>query len=455
MGCLLGGVQEVIGRLEEPCEGLHDILCHIEAERPIIPEDVRRKLNPLLIHIIKARNLPNCPVAFKTLQEKCQPVYCEIQAPGFHLHRTRGHRHGEHIHFNDTCIFLLGTISHASLLQLLQGPPLKIFLHDRQTKPQRFPQGLGHVGDEAVVYRPSGVAHLDLSGLLSGQRCMQLNLPITTYKQSPDLDSGTLEPHFPPGHYVMSGAHLKVSVSTLLSHSALAYPNPLLSCPYRRVVFLAQAASKTWAPLHSTAVEMNKAALGLHGNADLGTYDQVENDKNLDILTGFHVSDKDNHILVLEGLYNGALQELCHNFQQAEDCSILSNWKLAFDHRLYSKLHLDFRPLHLLTPLRHLLTRPSLYIRSSNVPSLVRQALSRIDYLHRSWTLRSVIQNDLLPTADMILCLEQELDGLLGPISKPSRKVRISGVMGHKGTNTQNQARRGATFRKHAQTDGM
>uniref|UniRef100_UPI00358F3C89 uncharacterized protein CFAP92 isoform X1 n=2 Tax=Myxine glutinosa TaxID=7769 RepID=UPI00358F3C89 len=439
MACLLGGAQEVIGRLEQPCEGLHDIMCHVEAEGPIIPEDVRIKLNPLLIHIIKAKNLPNCPVTFKTLQEKCQPVYCEIQAPGFNVHRTRGHRHGEDIYFNDTCIFLLGTISHASLLQLLQGPPLKIFLHDRRTNPQGIPQGLGNLGDEAVVYRPSGVAHLDLSDLLSAQRCMRLNLPITVNKQSPDLDSRTLEPHFPPGHYLVSGAHLKVTVSTLLSHSALAYPQPLPSCPYRRVVFLSQAGSKELATVHSKAVAKNRAALGLYGNANLGTYDQLENEKNLDILTGFHVSDKNSHVLMLEGLYNGVLQELCQTFQQAEDCSILYNWMLAFDHRLYSKLHLDFRPLHLLIPLSHLLRRPSLYIRSSNVPSLVREALSRLDHLHRSWTLRSVIQNDLLPTAEMILCLEQEVDGLLGPTSKPSRSVRTSDVRDHQGTNAQNQ----------------
>ena len=153
------------------------------------------------------------------------------------------------------------------LAELLRGPPLLIELHDRDRRVQRnsnpalFGQeskdvilgthafGTGYVATEATVWDPYGVTNVDLSGLLLGQRLIEVKCPVTcgprshAYSSSPSsltmdtrdggLMSCSLSSPLPPGDYL--GSHCELSVIVELTYPLqLSMPStsaPVLASP--------------------------------------------------------------------------------------------------------------------------------------------------------------------------------------------------------------------------------
>ena len=100
-------------------------------------------------------------------------------------------------------IFLQGTLNQSELIEYLQGPQLEIEVHDRDRKlekPKLIPTLFGDdLQDEKIsnvgavtskrtlynafkgkenVWDPYGIAKLDLSGFLLGQKTLHLSVPI-------------------------------------------------------------------------------------------------------------------------------------------------------------------------------------------------------------------------------------------------------------------------------------
>eukprot|EP00731_Ephydatia_muelleri_P003298 Em0001g3298a len=110
--------------------------------------------------------------------------------------RTSGQERGgaNAVSWNETKVTLLGTRDHAHLLEYLRGPPLTLELHDRDRRatppPARSLYGRrarDHLTGTQTYCRdkrgasspyPYGVAKLDLSELLLGQRLIEVRLPI-------------------------------------------------------------------------------------------------------------------------------------------------------------------------------------------------------------------------------------------------------------------------------------
>lgn len=166
--------------------------------------------------------------------------------------------------FNDFHVILLGTFDPSLLAELLRGPPLLIELHDRDRQVQRnsnpalFGQeskdvilgtrafGTGYVGKEARVCDPYGVTQVDLSGLLLGQRLIEVKCPVTcgprshAYSSSLTMEtrdgglmSCSLSSPFPPGDYLGSNCELSVVVELTypLQLSMSTTSAPVLASP--------------------------------------------------------------------------------------------------------------------------------------------------------------------------------------------------------------------------------
>ena len=57
--------------MTEPIQNLVNCRLTISLKSPLMPEKLRRELNPMTITILSANNLPNIPTDYNELQEKC------------------------------------------------------------------------------------------------------------------------------------------------------------------------------------------------------------------------------------------------------------------------------------------------------------------------------------------------------------------------------------------------
>lgn len=239
------------------------------------------------------------------------------------------------------------------------------------------------------VWSPYGVAKLDLSGLLQGQRLLELIVPVVGGPRCPsDLsysDGGTAPCAdqalpLPPGDYL--GSHCELKVIVEVSHplcltdtptkpvldpkiSPLKQPELVRSpsrvpstpnrkklarasqviklddsppklkntCPFNRLIYIISSEGTALVQrLIARVNQVNSKVLGLEELSDkilcaaLSTY-KLTNEQmtspECDVITGFHVEDWEQHVVVLEGLKTGGLKkiwdDLPHHFTEGKN----------------------------------------------------------------------------------------------------------------------------------------
>ncbi|KAJ8360848.1 hypothetical protein SKAU_G00173730 [Synaphobranchus kaupii] len=479
---LLAGDKTVTDWLVPYCHGACEGICNISIDKQLISEALRVELNPLVIRILSASSLPSAPVPYNVLKEKCLPVYCQYKFHTMNVHRTGGQEHGAHVYFRDVNVILTGLLSPGELRECLGGPPLMIEVHDRHRKNTDDPSGgpalsgvepgidqlrSGRTNRDLLREKsnprnPCGIAKLDLSDLLHGQKCMKLSVPINgsaplisagEESDGQDVD-GPTEPPMPMGFYHYFNSVLKVWVD-------IAFPLTQLSsnadghspdCPFGRIIYKFTCRNSTaLTRLRSEILRINAAAFQLDSYAEervkttlscyeMGTKDQ-EN-KDLDVVTGFHVLDGHKHLFILEGLRDKAIKRLWETIpirlcdSEEERVEVLYNSALSFSNRLYGTLDLSLGPVHLHKQLEIIMRQPEVYLRDT-VPPACLHALSRLSLLLHVKKLRNVVQSDLFPSAEMILSLNREL-GLI-----PGRgKGRASQVEGNNKAEAETKTKR-------------
>ncbi|XP_060713808.1 uncharacterized protein cfap92 [Tachysurus vachellii] len=451
------------------CRKVFKVLCSIILDQPLMSEELKAELNPLIITISSASSLPSTPVPFYELEQKCMPVYCQYKFHNMPAYRTKGLSHGSNIYFKDVNVILTGLLSTEELHEFLRGPPLEIEIHDRDRKvkePSSSPAIFGtkatddKLASTALVHTkqtiyssfeekrkpcdPFGIAKLNLSDLLRGHRCLKLSLPIRGYHPVQWLGTekqewGDNEPEktdaqnqaMPNGHYLQANSELKVQVE--IAHPF--NPDPDKSeghCALGRIIYIFKYNNITFLErLRSEILKVNAVAFQLHGyNEEVAQrilqghiMDATEREnKYLNALTGFHFMDKSVHLFVLEGLKDEAIKKLWEtvHIKLMEDVekqvTVLYNSGLSFSKRLYDTLDVGLRPIHLYNPLEIIMRQPLLYIRDT-VPHTCLQAMLRISHLCQVSKLEEVIQYNLFPSAEMVQNLGKEF-GII-----PSRGV--------------------------------
>ena len=167
-------------------------------------------------------------------------------------HQSKSFPHSSTINFNDFHVILLGTFDPSLLAELLRGPPLLVELHDRDRRIVRntSPTLFGSEGKDIMLgthafarscqpgqakkpWDPYGVARIDLSGLLLGQKVMQMKCPVVCgprshahdHTSSPLVEAGSdfglmscsQSSCLPLGDYI--GSHCELSVVVELTYS--------------------------------------------------------------------------------------------------------------------------------------------------------------------------------------------------------------------------------------------
>lgn len=467
MSVLFAGLERVTNRLESPVLGLEDMFVTIQLDTPLLDEKQRLELNPMIIKIHSATNMPNTPLSYQQLSDRCLPPYCSYTFFKLPPHVSMKRCHLPNIYWDDINVVLTGTFEQSELREYLNGSPLEIEVHDRDRRPEEIQlkatlfgddledEKISNVGtvasrrtlhnpfkDKSKVWDPYGVAHVDLSDLLLGQRYLHIKVPVHSCPL-PDLlgydDSktggkvmgmagavdGPVDSPLPGGHYLSSHTMLKVKVE--LAHP-LVPPESVTKretvetskeCPFSKIVY--KFDYKNTAMLHqlqTLVTNINARALELDDmpqhviDAALSTYKLSgvqQQSHTLDIITGFHVLDGAMHIFVLEGLRDCGIKELWQRLLPPEmsDVSVVYHSNLTFSQRLYGPLDVDLCRVKLHEPLCQIVQQPLLYVRDM-VPKPCFEALVKLHELTRIKNMRDAVRNELFPTAEMVVSMSKE-----------------------------------------------
>ncbi|KAI4875080.1 hypothetical protein NFI96_033378, partial [Prochilodus magdalenae] len=452
---LLAGDQALIDRFWSRSESVCEGFCSITLDQPLMSEQLKAELNPLVITILSASSLPSSPVPFHELQEKCLPVYCQYKFHNMPMHKTRGQCHASDVYFRDVNVILTGLLSAEELLVSLRGPVIEIELHDRDRKTEKpliRPAIFGTETDDdklastaltttrrtsqnSKLHDPYGIAKLNLSDLLNGHTCLNLSLPIRcshskqwrgACESKPSEKSNVLdEPRdssLPMGHYIEANSKLKIQVE-IARQIVSDHGTSESHCPFGRIVYIFHYNNKAaLTKLRSEVLRVNGAAFHLDSHTKESAQKVLSghrmsakerSNRNLNVLTGFHMLDKSLHLFVLEGLKEQAIRQLWETGPQKldkaveEQVIVLYNSGLSFSERLYDSLDVGLSPVYLHQPLDTILKEPSVYIRDA-LPYTCLQALLQMKHLCQVKKLEEVMLNDLFPSAKMVLSLKHE-----------------------------------------------
>ncbi|XP_031679791.1 uncharacterized protein FLJ43738-like [Oncorhynchus kisutch] len=457
--------------LETYSSGVYEGLCNITLDRPLISEKLKAELNPLVITILSASSLPSSPVPFHVLEEKCLPVYCQYQFHNTSKHRTKGQEHRTNVYFNDVNVIMTGLLSPGELLEVLRGPPLEIEVHDRDRKLEKVSTSPALFGtypnddklssvvpvsgkrtnhhpfrENSKHYDPCGLAKLNLNDLLQGQRSLKVNLPIRCSPPPQLLSSersdwerkmasmpgtgGVDGPEQQPGHYFDANSQLKVQVEIACPLTGGGGASDgAWDCPFGRIIYLFKYANVlVMSRLRAELLRINAVAFHLEDQSEetveraLSCYKMAapeRESRDLDVVTGFHLLDKQIHLFVLEGLKHKGVRRLWETVSiqltggEEDQVMVLYNSGLSFSKRLYTRLDVSFTPVHLHQPLETIMRQPLVYVRDM-VPHTCFQAMSRLSLLVQLRKMKDVVQNNLFPSAEMVLSMTKEF-GVVHP----------------------------------------
>ena len=268
MKILFAGDHYLMTRLEETLPTIDDCFLNITLENSLMSEQQLYDLNPMTIKIEKVSNMPDKPISFKSLKEKCEKVYCKYNFFQQTLYKTNEIIQEQNLYFNDTNVYLAGLLNKEELHEFLHQTPFEIEIHDRDRKlisdqplrPCLFGNDasdnqISSVNSVSVKHTihnpfetrakhwdPYGVAKLNLYELVLGKNLVEFYVPILPCTAPDVLGRNSMNKNgssntkilgyddlpLQPGSFLDANTHMiiKVSVAKPLFYSSLRNRKP-------------------------------------------------------------------------------------------------------------------------------------------------------------------------------------------------------------------------------------
>eukprot|EP01135_Chromosphaera_perkinsii_P006577 Nk52_evm2s553 gene=Nk52_evmTU2s553 len=417
----------------------------LSLNQPLMSPTFYEKLNPLILTITKADNMPDRPVSYDELGERCEPAYCKyslFNEP--EANQTVGRAQGKTLKWEEKRVYLTGFWDKDELREFLRTSELVVELHDRdrkidnEAKPlifgseeERLLPDINEVPDRKVPnnpfsstdkpFDPYGVCKFKLNRLLDGERRLSLTANVLPCDRPdhwniPEVD---FMDQLPAGSYVGNGSTLTIKLD-------LAYPLNLSSESDNSRTFLGEASylkiiytfeytnTRFLRFLEKSISDINIEALGLTDlpakvtSAALSTYRLSRRQRassHLNIITGFQVMDANARCFVLEGLQSGITRlwssiQLSENDRKTIKC--LYNSEVKFPTRNYLSFDVEIKKVKLYDALDNLVKEPMLYLKGA-VPEECLEGVLCLQEIKRASRLYDLVKYNKLPTADMIV----------------------------------------------------
>ena len=171
---------------------------------------------------------------------------------------------------------------------------------------------------------------------------------------------------------------------------------------------------KTLQEIQGAMYEVNQRALP---EASLRSHQLSEEEKcgaidgTLDVITGFTIIDDAFRLIVIEGLGSGGMKIVHKRVRRKERNGarfrVLADPTITFKERWFTAFDLDLKRIRLRDELPRICESPDIYNRAK-VPLEVFEALHRLFRMRSSMRLRHILDNNLFPTAKMLLRLESK-----------------------------------------------
>ncbi|CAF4536166.1 unnamed protein product, partial [Rotaria sp. Silwood2] len=285
-------------------------------------------------------------------------------------------------------------------------------------------------------WHPHGCVKLDLSELWLGQTSLEFYIPVVPCHAA-EFNSGRItsakralsNENMPiqQGDFLSSGTQMKILVKLAkplvpsVKHQLLDNQQlpTTTGSPFTRIVFVfSYDNTKFLTSLETCIRTINANALGFDKHpahiqvAALSTYKLTEiqqTSHTLNIITGFHLFDDEQHLFILEGRKEEAIDVLYKQLPkpQGKNVEILYDSSVRFSERLYVKLGVDLTHIKLGRTLRDIISQPLIFVRDF----LAKDTFEALDKLHQLvhvHKLSSSARYNLFPTIEMITSLSRD-----------------------------------------------
>lgn len=423
-------------------------------QAPLLPPDLARALNPIMVDIGSCESLPDQPATISQLDNFCEPVWLTYHFPGVEEARRHvgkasawvdmGGEEGvvstRDVKFGVTDVFLGADLPGEALFNALSKSKLEVQVHDRTAFPEEHltasakadagakPEGeedadaesggsdcILDSDDDWAVY---GKAHFDLQNFCKGYTRLRLEsnlVPATTLRGGADLEWKTR-----PGRYLESQAVLDMQIRI-----AAPLEPPQALRPYVRAVFIMDYTDNEMLHTVQDGVRSTNAeVLDLQGTdahilQTLTTYKLTEDqmrDSSLDLLTGFQLIDSERRLIVVEGLKAGSmtiLHDIAGEFiGTSSERRILINFDLDYESRLYSSFGVDLKPIKLRSTLSAILADAGT-VGTGKVRYECKEGLKCLAKLTEISWFRQADRMHLMPTHTMLNYVDKKFGGEL------------------------------------------
>ena len=70
LSLLFAGTKSITGKLGAKVNGLEDLMVTVTVDKPLLSDEQKKDLNPMVIKLCCVNDLPNKPLSYKELNEK-------------------------------------------------------------------------------------------------------------------------------------------------------------------------------------------------------------------------------------------------------------------------------------------------------------------------------------------------------------------------------------------------